>query len=255
MVAEGRSFFRPAHKSFGWNMFDSSIVLLTLLNEVNILNVHLSVVRVFRVLRLVYVVRMVRLMKGFRELRMMVSGIMNCGKTLLWSAFLLTVITYIYAVVCLQISAEWLSDTVSSESLSAERHGTVMFLQDNFPSLNWSIYTLFKVVTGGVNWGEVSDPLERVNVFLIASFPLFIVVTIFCVLNIITAAFVEAASRTSVEEDASALEHIDERKKWIKDISKIFSRHDTDRGGNLDWDEFRDMCKKTFKVLDDDGPH
>ncbi|CAK0801652.1 unnamed protein product, partial [Prorocentrum cordatum] len=55
---------------------------------------------------------------------------------------------------------------------------------ENFPSLGYSIYTLFKAVTGGVSWGEVSDPLQDVSLVFLFSFPVYIVVTMFCVLNI-----------------------------------------------------------------------
>jgi hypothetical protein len=167
---------------------------------------------------------------------MIVDGIMNCGKTLLWSFLLLLVVTFIYAVVCLEFIAAWLTQVEEEAMPSTE--GTVTFLKENYPSLIYSIYTLFKAVSGGVNWGELSDPFTDVSIVLALTFPLFITVTVFCVLNIVTAAFVEAAARKSKEEEANALEHIAERKKLIKVITDIFERHDADKGGTLDWEEF-----------------
>merc|ERR1712151_1093113 len=97
-------------------------------------------------------------------------------------------VTYVYAIVCLQVSADWLS--TAQEHATVSTHGeTLLFLQNNFPSLLYSIYTLFKAVTGGKNWGDLSDPLHDVSAFLIATFPFYIIVTVFCVLNIVTAAF------------------------------------------------------------------
>jgi hypothetical protein len=148
----------------------------------------------------------------------------------------LTVITYIYAVVCVQFSAEWLTFAEGQPTSSTE--GTLKFLRDNFPSLGYSIYTLFKAVSGGVSWGELSDPMIEVSLIVVLTFPFFICVTVFCVLNIVTAAFVEAAARKTQEDEALALEHIAERRKWIKVIKDIFRRHDTDQGGSLDWQEF-----------------
>merc|ERR1719343_836605 len=83
---------------------------------------------------------------------------------------------------------------------------TIKFVKDNYPSLHYSVYTLFKTVSGGANWGDLSDPLLDVNVLLVLTFPIFISVTVFCVLNIVTAAFVDAAARKSQEEEANALE-------------------------------------------------
>jgi hypothetical protein len=247
MAAEGFLFFKLRNKMFGWNLFDGLIIALTLLNNADVLGIRLSVVRVFRVLRLVHVIRIIRLKNGFMELRMMVDGIMNCGKTLLWSFLLLIVITFIYAVVCLEFIAEWLTQAehepiASTAGLGpAEREtrmSTIKFLMDNYASLTYSIYTLFKAVSGGVSWGELSDPMEHVNIVLVLTFPLFIGVTVFCVLNIVTAAFVDAAARKSKEEEANALEYIAERKKWIRAVHDIFRRHDSDSRGTLDFEEF-----------------
>jgi voltage-gated sodium channel len=234
MYVERRDFFYYKGKMFGWNVFDTMVVTLTLLNDAHVLPVHLSVVRVFRIVRLVYVVRVIRLMSGFKELRQMIDGIMKCGKTLLWSSLVLTAITYVYAIVCLQFSSEWLS---TAEAAKEPSH-TVSFLQKNFPSLVYSIYTLFKAVTGGVSWGEVSDPLQDVSPVLIVTFPLFIIVTVLCVLNIVTASFVDAAARKSAEDETAALEHLANRRQWIKVVQDIFARHDSDSTGFLDWDEF-----------------
>ncbi|CAK0889124.1 unnamed protein product [Prorocentrum cordatum] len=142
MVAEGGQFFHYRAKMFGWNMFDSGIIALTLLNNAEVLGVRLSVVRVFRVMRLVSVIRVVRLMNGFMELRMMVDGIMNCGKTLLWSFLLLIVLTFIYAVVCLEFIAEWLTQAeqdmggASTAGLApADQElmaSTMTFVKDNY---------------------------------------------------------------------------------------------------------------------------
>jgi voltage-gated sodium channel len=235
MIGEGCAFFHYRAKMFSWNVFDTVVISLTLLNEINVLGADASVVRVFRVLRLVYVVRVVRMMRWFLELRMLVDGIMNCGKTLLWSALILVVVTYVYAIVCLQVCSEWLSQSAGGPSETAE------FLGVNFPSLVHSVYTLFKAVTGGVDWGEVSDPLQNVSTVLVLTFPIFMIVTVFCVLNVITAAFVEAAARKSQEDEATALEHIAERKKWIKAISEIFDRHNKDASGSLGWEEFQEV--------------
>lgn len=238
MVAEGRKFFTYRSAMFGWNVFDASVIVLTLLNESDVIGVKLSVVRLFRAMRLVYVVRVIRTMQGFRELRIIVDGIMNCGKTLLWSSVIMAFMTYIYAVVCLQLSSEWLS-----EDASVSTEDTVRFLERYFPSLFYSIYTLFKAVAGGINWGELSDPLLNVSPVLFVSFPFYVMATVFCVLNIVTAAFVETASRMSGDDEASAMKHIEERTQWIKVISDIFQRHDADCGGTLDWHEFSSIVK------------
>jgi Ca2+-binding EF-hand superfamily protein len=171
---------------------------------------------------------------------MMVSGILNCGKTLLWSVLLLCIITYIQAAFSLQVMSEWLEK--AEAELDDERTlETVKFIDEHFTHLWWSMYTLLKVVAGGVNWGEIADPMQHISWLLLPAFTLYVVLCEFCVLNIITAAFVEAASRTAQEEDTSALEHLEEREAWIEQIKSLFRRHDSDNDGNLNEAEFRSI--------------
>jgi hypothetical protein len=168
-----------------------------------------------------------------------------------------------------------MASTASSGQAEQEtKASTIKFVKDNYSSLHHSVYTLFKAISGGVNWGELSDPMANVNIVIVMTFPLFIGVTVFCVLNIVTAAFVDAAARKSKEEEANALENIAEKKKWIKAIYDIFRRHDSDSSGTLDFEAFssimtdwrtqtalRDMgidvsfqqVKVLFKLFDWDG--
>jgi len=252
MIVQGRRFFYFKDRMFRWNMFDSLVITVIMMNELSMFDLRLSVVRVFRVLRLVYVVRMIRVIPWFRELRILIDGIMKCGRTLLWSTLIMLFITYVYAVVCLQLSADWLSLAKDS---GVSTQATERFLQAHFPSLIYSIYTLFKAVTGGISWGEVSDPLQDVNVVLIITFPFYIIVSVFCVLNIVTAAFVEAASRKSQDCTESALNHLTQRSEWIDAIQNIFAKFDDDEDNMLSWEEFSHIMVdwKTREALEDMG--
>jgi len=252
MFVQGRRFWYLRDRMFSWNMFDVSVIVLILLNELSLFDLRLSVVRVFRVLRLVCVVRVVRVMPWFEELRLMIDGIMKCGKTLLWSSIIMLFFTYVYAIVCVQLSADWSS---MANDASEPTHATILFLQENFPSLGYSIYTLFKAVTGGVSWGEVSDPLQDVSLVFLFSFPVYIVVTMFCVLNIITAAFVEAASRKSQDAEEAALRNITQRTIWIDAIKSIVAKFDHDNDNTLNWAEFSQIMNdwETRASLEDMG--
>lgn len=245
LAAEGRSFFDPKGKGFSWNVFDTLVVISTSLNEMNPLSLNLSVVRAMRPLRLVHVLRVIRLMSVFRELRLMVTGILNCGKTLLWSIILLTLVSYIFAVFCLQICSDWLAkQDPDSAHVDPKVQLTIQTIDKHFWSLPWCTYTLFKAMTSGITWGDdLSDPLYEVGVGLVVAFVLYITVTVLCVLNVITAAFVDAAQRTSQDHDANTLEHIDEREDWVKKITALFERHDSDCDGYLDWTEFKTVLK------------
>jgi hypothetical protein len=176
VLAEGLAFFHVRSPCFGWNVFDTCIVIVSFLNEVNPLSLNLSMMRAVRPLRLVKVLRVFRFLSWFRELRIMVSGILNCGRTLCWSVLLLTVISYIYAVFCLQIFADWLGSVGDRSPESDEQiEATIDSLNFNFTSLPWSAYTLFKAISGGIEWGEnLSDPMYQVSAAMVFSFVLYI---------------------------------------------------------------------------------
>ncbi|CAK0879330.1 unnamed protein product [Prorocentrum cordatum] len=186
-LAERWAFFDTANACFGWNVFDTCIVLIGILTEVDAFSLNLSMMRAVRVLRLVKVMRIFRFLTFFRELRVMVHGIVNCGRTLCWSLLLLLAITYIYAVFCLQVFADWLGSVDGAAAQSDIRiQNTIEMLHFHFSSLPWSLYTLFKAMSGGSSWGDVmADPMYHVGVIMVPSFALYISVTVFCVLNVI----------------------------------------------------------------------
>merc|ERR1712050_145652 len=106
------------------------------------------------------------------------------------------------------------------------------------------MYTLFKSICGGVSWGDVVDPLMACSYWAVAVFCLYIVFVIFCVLNIVTAVFLESTQRVSmIDEDKLTLEHIEEKKKWFESVRFLFEKTDADSSGYIDWPEFQEGFK------------
>ncbi|CAK0829551.1 unnamed protein product [Prorocentrum cordatum] len=200
VATEGISFFHWRNKGFGWNVFDSLIVGSSIAEEIAALafstrRTRLSSVRVVRVLRLVRALRVIRVLRFFRELRIMVSGIMNCGKSLLWASLLIAIMTYTFAVVFLQSGFAHLQDsdnvlvhgaTPSSDcpyATAAECN-----ILKNFDSLPGGMYTLFKAMSGGSSWGDVSDDLAEISPLVTFAFCVYVMLAVFVVLNVITGA-------------------------------------------------------------------
>jgi len=167
----------------------------------------------------------------------MVSGILNCGKTLLWSIILLTLLSYIYGVFCLQLASDWLATFNGDRALDQATQESVGTIRDNFPSMPWAIYTLFKAVVGGIDWGPLSDQLGNISSMLLISFLLYMFITVLCVLNVVTAAFVDASTRSSQDDDVVAWERMRARSRWIKEVRRLFARHDADGDGFLNLTE------------------
>ncbi|CAK0844121.1 unnamed protein product [Prorocentrum cordatum] len=196
IAADGVEFFYPSAKGFGWNAFDTFIILCSLSEEVvqavsSTRLSQISSVRVVRTLRLVRALRAIRVMRVFRELRIMVSGIMNCGKSLLWASLLIAIMTYTFAVLFLQVSSSWLREqgqTSLPEEVKCgdgDQAGAACSVGSSFSSLIAGMYTLFKAMSGGSSWGEVSDPLTSIHPLVTFAFCVYIMMAVFVVLNVI----------------------------------------------------------------------
>jgi len=243
LFVEGWTFFYLSNQAVGWNLFDTLLIVLAIVDLASPFNLNLTMLRVCRVLRLARVLRFIRLLKSFRELRVIVSGILNCGKTLLWSFLILLAVSYVYCVFFLQLCSDWLADRSDALAERSDKEQDIVeFLDKHFSSLIWSMYTLWKALLGGITWGELSDPLLDVNVVLLVTFPLYIGVTVLVILNIVTASFVQAASRTRGEEDAKFLELLEDKEAWIQKIRQVFSRVDQGDTNTLTWAQFQKLA-------------
>jgi len=240
IVAEEANFFRCSNRCFGWNMFDTCIVASSLVEEVAQLfsstrRSNISSLRVVRVLRLVRALRIIRMLRFFRELRIMVSGIINCGKSVLWASLLIVIMTYTFAVVFLQITASWLEEENLVAVDCEQTVGGACHIRSTFSSLLWGMYTLFKAMSGGSSWGEVSDPLSKIHPVVTLTFCVYIMLAVFVVLNVITAIFVDAAARVSDDEATKIMENIQRKSVWIRNAKELFKVLDTRQEGWLEW--------------------
>lgn len=78
---------------------------------------------------------------------------------------------------------------------------------------------------------------------LCVAFPIYVAVTVFCVLNIITATFVEAAQRQAGDEETRALDLIRDRKNWIKDIRELYLSQVEDEDEKIGKQQFREIFR------------
>jgi len=221
-------------------MFDTCIVASSLVEEVAQLfsstrRSNISSLRVVRVLRLVRALRIIRMLRFFRELRIMVSGIINCGKSVLWASLLIVIMTYTFAVVFLQITASWLEEENLVAVDCEQTVGGACHIRSTFSSLLWGMYTLFKAMSGGSSWGEVSDPLSKIHPVVTLTFCVYIMLAVFVVLNVITAIFVDAAARVSDDEATKIMENIQRKSVWIRNAKELFKVLDTRQEGWLEW--------------------
>jgi hypothetical protein len=232
-----------------------------------------AVFSILRILRLVRVARSVRLMQFSRDLRALVHGMVYCLKPLFWAIVLLTLLMFMFSVVLMEFAIdEWVGaeDPSLQEKVLQEQSGyrpcvaedladgAARLLEDRVEGdtqshagqkyeLRWylghlprAMFTLFKAISGGQNWGEIAEPLKHVSWNLVAFFCLYIGVVVFAVLNIVTSIFIENARKNTLhDKDHLIWEEVQEHNWRQESLRTMFHKADLDGSGSVDFNNFK----------------
>eukprot|EP00811_Abedinium_folium_P013266 NODE_2232_length_2261_cov_18.275070.p1 GENE.NODE_2232_length_2261_cov_18.275070~~NODE_2232_length_2261_cov_18.275070.p1 ORF type:complete len:561 (+),score=129.99 NODE_2232_length_2261_cov_18.275070:277-1959(+) len=237
IVADGRYFCSISSASFGWNCADLVIVISALTETLMSLAgtrkaVDLSLLRMLRILRSLRVLRIVRALQFFSDLRAMVAGIASSSKSLCWAILILAALMYLYSTVIMQLLAFSLDSGLEESQIS--------FVHTYFGSIGSSMSVLAQCVTGGKDWGEISDALRGINMFYDVIFTSYIVFAVLGVLNIVTGIFVDSATR-NVQKDADQMimHEMSNRQGWLMELAKVFEGVDVDKEGHITLEDFK----------------
>merc|ERR1712014_126215 len=105
-------------------------------------------------------------------------------------------------------------------------------------------YTLYKSVTGGVNWGTPNELLVAIHPALGAVFCVYVAFAMLCVMNTITGVFVDNATRhTARDEENMMADHVAARMQWFRDVEVLFSEANSDGSGIITQRDFVSSVK------------
>merc|ERR1719473_1034123 len=197
----------------------------------------LSALRVIRMFRLV---RLIRLLKMFKELWLVVHGLLESLKTLGWVSLLLVLVLYICAIFTTML----IGQDKDFEEYIRESGGWDH--KEYFGTVPRSMYTLFQVVTLE-NWadGIARHVISVKPLFGVAFFVLFLMFTTFGLMNLVVGVIVEntlSASRNNEEKIKKMQEK--ERTRVLQHLRDIFLIADEDGSGTLTLEEFEQALKK-----------
>lgn len=100
------------------------------------------------------------------------------------------------------------------------------------------MWTMFAILTGGIDWSKLAQPAMEVDISSAAIFATSIGIGFFILLNLITAVIVEHAMHNAkVDEENLAREREIQRNKDLEELLACFMDLDTDGTGSLDKDE------------------
>ena len=146
------------------------------------------------------VMRIFRVMRFFTELNVLLRVIVSTMPPLFWCVFMLAVFYYIFAVVFTFGAAAYLAmDDVATAKKA--------WMVEHYGSVLKAMVSLYKATTGGIDWGEMAEPMWEAGYFYYFLFLFFIAFAILALLNILTGLFVDRAMRGVAEDkDGMVLE-------------------------------------------------
>ena len=178
-----------------WNCVDLAVILISLLPQFGMF----TTVRIFRSLRVF------RVISGTKHLRLIVVAIFNSLPGIGWTAFLLMLIYYVYAILGVNLYGQDFPDL--------------------FGSMQKAFFTLFRVMTLD-NWcSEIAAPVIKAHPMAWIYLVTFILVSAFIVMNVVVGIFVnsmcEEENRLRGEDARRNKARINETKKQLDRIEKL----------------------------------
>eukprot|EP00931_Biecheleriopsis_adriatica_P011565 TRINITY_DN112646_c0_g1_i1.p1 TRINITY_DN112646_c0_g1~~TRINITY_DN112646_c0_g1_i1.p1 ORF type:complete len:675 (+),score=134.36 TRINITY_DN112646_c0_g1_i1:117-2141(+) len=237
---------------WGWNVIDLTLVVAQVVEEFLTLasagddtvggGINFTVLRVIRMLRCVRIVRILRLTRFFDDLRRLVACVIYSVKSFVWSFLFVFLLVYIYGI--------YLTQSVHLHTLESGDGGAGdAELQKWYGSVSASILSLFQALTGGVDWRDIVDPLNRhMHEGWGLATVLWISFLLLAVMNIITGNFVQAA----IERSASVKETDN-----VFQARRLFKSLDRDDSGAITMNEIKEhmgspAVQEFFRTIDVD---
>ena len=185
------NFFRTTE--WKWNLFDSVVVGLQLVDIISTLAVgdenvstetgNLSFMRIIRLMRLLRILRLMRLLRFVQELRSMVMSIVASLKSLMWTIILLAFLMYGVGVCLTQMIADKGLEEPQIMVLAPQ-------MKSYYGSLPQALVSLFAGITGGIDWADLLEPLEeQISPWLAVVFVLYIAFAVLAMMNVVTGTF------------------------------------------------------------------
>eukprot|EP00746_Dinoflagellata_sp_MGD_P001574 gnl/MRDRNA2_/MRDRNA2_102986_c0_seq1.p1 gnl/MRDRNA2_/MRDRNA2_102986_c0~~gnl/MRDRNA2_/MRDRNA2_102986_c0_seq1.p1 ORF type:complete len:622 (-),score=92.82 gnl/MRDRNA2_/MRDRNA2_102986_c0_seq1:9-1874(-) len=225
-------FFRDA-----WNLFDLVLVVMGVIDTF-ILSMarsmasdgakkdeSLNVFMAMRVVRLLRLARIFRLLRFFKELWLLVAGVLNALRTLMWTWMFILLIIYVFGL-------------VATRMLGQEYGETDPNMKEYFGTVSASMFTLFQVVTLE-GWSDVARDSMVHQPSMWIFFILFISITTFAIMNVVTAVIVENTLDQAMLQKGDISKKLDkERLKALTKLYEVFQIADLDGDGELTKEEF-----------------
>jgi len=222
-----------------WHVFDTILVLLSLVEVITAAAGSLQqtmLLRIFRVARLVRLLKIAKYLSFLRELRLMIFGMIASLRSLLWSFVMLALVVYVFSIVFVQAAVSFLQSNNFDGELAELREAYIEW----FGSIQLSMRTLLVAISGGTDWIQFCQMLELVSPFYSLMFILYTMLVFHGVLHVVASIFVDSAMNTSKQETTDLIfQEMNNKDSYMRLIQTVLQEADKDASGTVSWDEFQ----------------
>jgi len=221
-----------------WNVFDLIIVGASLIEMVTdaisrglagdqMNSSHLRIMRFTRVARALRGVRVFRLLRFISALRAIIFSISSTMWSLVWTLVLLVILFYCFGVILAQLVSDYCRyQRYESEELWLEGDCNDD-LSRYWATVPESMMTLFLSISGGLSWEESLLPLRRVSSLASACMIVFIVITVFAVMNVVTGVFCNTAiENAKADKDIAIMKQMHKHAAQVESLRAVFNEID-----------------------------
>jgi hypothetical protein len=231
-----------------WNIFDSVCVLglmveliMRELSDPGIWK-NSSIIRMIRMVRIIRVFNVLRTISTFRDLRIMVSATVDSLVPLMWFVIIVFLLLASLGVVLTTAAVDYIwAERLKLEAINMPDTPEMSLLEHYYGTLMGSVASLFMAITGGKDWDDVLEPLRNLHWLYIALFYAYIAFTLFAMINVGSAIFLDAVlTRSKTDRDFVIDEMTQEKKVFMKLMDNLFFELDNDKSGQISLNELRE---------------
>lgn len=187
----------------------------------------IRILRLLRVSRLLRIVKTLWIVRFVGALRTLVASLVDTFKPLFWAMLLLLIIIYIAGVLFTDVVLQHIDVHKNVDPDMIRFFGT----------LGLSVQTLFRSISGGIDWAEAAEALRPLGELWVQLFQFYVGFCTFAVLNVMTGFFCESAIKSAEKDHENTL---DNRQEFRELLTDLFLKLD-DGDGQLTLAEFEKM--------------
>eukprot|EP00403_Amphidinium_massartii_P021660 CAMPEP_0178395678 /NCGR_PEP_ID=MMETSP0689_2-20121128/13342_1 /TAXON_ID=160604 /ORGANISM="Amphidinium massartii, Strain CS-259" /LENGTH=699 /DNA_ID=CAMNT_0020016339 /DNA_START=106 /DNA_END=2201 /DNA_ORIENTATION=- len=229
----------------GWGLFDSTLVFLGVVHKWLLEpfaqgDEGFGAVMVLRTCRIFRLTKTVRFLMFFKELWMLVRGLLTAVRTMLYTLLMLAVMLFIFSTIGIEV----ITKSSLAEDPDLEDH-----IQTYFGTIQECMLTLLQFVTQD-NMNLIYVPLVRRNWMLSVYFIAIILTVSIALMNLITAVIVNSALEEAMaDKEIKQINEDNQRRKLMKQLRNMFIRLDEDSSGEVSLEELGAITNEEIQEL------